>query len=576
MSANYIKTALKNMQLSEDALRAAYNFNSNLNLSDFIYNQAFSGANQFQNINNNLTVDLNYNPGKFYSIANNFTSGSALFGYTSSANNDVGLIILDFEYFPQLISNQSRVLSHIFEPNKYDVVLGVNDHHKLYIEYSGEESFRTETFSSVLKNNNILNIFFSPNTLKINLFDPNKDYTYESKSIRANTSLFGKDKKIYYGNLTGLRNSYTGFYGNIKNIYNIDYITSESFAKELNLLLFKTGEIERKVQVQMSKKMFSNAIVNPNAIVGTGITGYVNVYDSKINAFVTSGVTGHLYGEAIEYLNQEDVSTFEEITSIKNLYNQTLLNTYSNKNIYLEKPLPGNNYININTFNFSKKIYVPVFINSNYCEAHQDLNDSMNIHVYLNGLLLPKTNYDLGGHGFTIKNYTLDDQDSVVYTLSNSGSYFYYEGQVEKKEDGIYYFNPPLVTNDVDLNECNLYLNGKKIDKNIDYMITQNLNAQVISLIFSSYPNGIIGQLLIRSDETVSALSMPLDLINNKINTDSLQEEEVNGLELIWINGVLQKEGVDYQYTSDFNNINNFKLLPYLENQIRNIPVDIV
>lgn len=567
MKTEFIRNFLTGNNIELDRFISHINFD--LLSGSFIKNNIYKDSIQFGETNSGFYIFSEYSPAVFTSCYKySGLSGSGLF----DGNNELKLninnalshesIFLNYvnnieNYSGSSIKGKIKTLLDISSEeglaNRFSYSVGLTDRNDLSINFSGTRSGVTEIHKGFIydnpSQNNIISFNIKPNKISLYQHDIGantfKDYTVE----------LGQDyehiyKDIYIGNKARFKsNIFTGFSGVLKDVILISQNLNEDQLLRLAKIVAQTGEYHSSILKTANPYiLYYSGIVNPTGIIGSGITGYEQVVretiqvecgveDKNCDIYTLSGVTGYITGYKIEYATgQEYADNYNQSQTLPK-YDFSIISNYSNYDIN-SLLLNNNSIFEIQTYPFQLNLDI-------ISGAKIDYIPNNLTRIFYNGKITRDFIYN--NNSIEISG-AININSGVTSILNINTESLYLSG---------YSINSMVPDINIDLSKINnfsLFLEGFKLIENKDYFINSN------RLYFN---NPIIDKrLLIIQDPYKYRFTGD----KNNFNYDF---DIISNQHLLWIDGILKYEGIDYGYNrynlngGFFNSIksNNIKII---------------
>jgi hypothetical protein len=546
---DYFKNSLISNQLDSGYLCGCYNLNnpiSGIIAQNYLYdlqNQYYISGNSFY-LNEDLNVGvLSYSGQEKFDETRSFKILNNLTGEKFSLFLDFDLIDdnrnLPREFFV-LKSNNS------FSNNNFTLSFEINKYNDLFLKYNS--SIDGISYSAINKSNfsldssNLLGINVSNSKVFLSKFN---FYADEILIENYDLNLSGK-KDISFGKFSGV-----GFSGNLNNILLYKDLFDLNYNREIFKTFLKTGEREEL------KNIISNVTtgkisgyLNPTGILGTGITGYSIYYNNSIinnnlnlnlKSFSSSGITGFLTGEKIEYSGDtSNLSTTQKY--IYNIYDLDESKKYIKNNILFTNPeIDDLDFVEVQIYPSFSNLEKAILIGTGLFSLNKTSDRNS---IYVNGMY---SNYNLSNNlGYLSGIESLDASDSlynlkIFNNFKKLNNYHIIYNTQNYQNIG----NWTLLPTDINLTgRYNIYLNGIKLTSDLDYKIQysnfNNKNQLYIDV------NQDFGDINIAEDNFLHVVTGLFVNIKNNINN-------ITGRKIIFINGILQNLNEDYMEYSHKN-----------------------
>ena len=558
-----IKTFEKNF-LETGNLVAFYSFDNPS--GKVVFNQLYSSGDHFIT-GDSSKIDVDLYPAISVGSTSNPTSstpaGSGYFDYTDRLQVGTGINVEDWCVFfnflqstPPSGASSSILASTMSNPNDTSGVnIGLNAANKVYVDFINSSGNRqTYVHSQELSNfNNLVSVGKDGESLEIIyhdfINDKNDLEVFDVSGAKNSTDWFIGAMPTMYG-------GYTGFSGYFDDIL----ITKGGYAEAAKNIIsdafFTTGlESGYNKEVVVYSNEVTGRTLNYTGVTGTGVTGYENVLVDTVNGvpiYNSSGVTGLLTGITVEYLTGGLNISGTGISGVEpyNDFDFNYANKYADNCLIFNKKIDTSLKYEIYTFNSGYTGQQVQGLNEELIYNYDDNTfitltgySGQNLNVYMDGSAV------YSGSGFSFNNYLVEFTGS--FDIENTGIYDFISGQqVATSYTGsagtISLTNAKYFNKDV-------YLDGKKLISGIEWSGT----ASAIEIDASSSESGTYFFLPLHS-EAYTYLS------GNRITGAAAQFINSNTKlinEQIWLDGLRQKEGVDYTKTSTYSILNSEKYL---------------
>ena len=558
-----IKTFEKNF-LETGNLVAFYSFDNPS--GKVVFNQLYSSGDHFIT-GDSSKIDVDLYPAISVGSTSNPTSstpaGSGYFDYTDRLQVGTGINVEDWCVFFNFLQStppsgvsSSILASTMSNPNDTSGVnIGLNAANKVYVDFINSSGNRqTYVHSQELSNfNNLVSVGKDGESLEIIyhdfINDKNDLEVFDVSGAKNSTDWFIGAMPTMYG-------GYTGFSGYFDDIL----ITKGGYAEAAKNIIsdafFTTGlESGYNKEVVVYSNEVTGRTLNYTGVTGTGVTGYENVLVDTVNGvpiYNSSGVTGLLTGITVEYLTGGLNISGTGISGVEpyNDFDFNYANKYADNCLIFNKKIDTSLKYEIYTFNSGYTGQQVQGLNEELIYNYDDNTfitltgySGQNLNAYMDGSAV------YSGSGFSFNNYLVEFTGS--FDIENTGIYDFISGQqVATSYTGsagtISLTNAKYFNKDV-------YLDGKKLISGIEWSGT----ASAIEIDASSSESGTYFFLPLHS-EAYTYLSgnrvtgAAAQFINS--NTKLINEQ-------IWLDGLRQKEGVDYTKTSTYSILNSEKYL---------------
>ena len=558
-----IKTFQKNF-LETGNLVAFYSFDNPS--GKVVFNQLYSSGDHFIT-GDSSKIDVDLYPAISVGSTSNPTSstpaGSGYFDYTDRLQVGTGINVEDWCVFFNFLQStppsgvsSSILASTMSNPNDTSGVnIGLNAANKVYVDFINSSGNRqTYVHSQELSNfNNLVSVGKDGESLEIIyhdfINDKNDLEVFDVSGAKNSTDWFIGAMPTMYG-------GYTGFSGYFDDIL----ITKGGYAEAAKNIIsdafFTTGlESGYNKEVVVYSNEVTGRTLNYTGVTGTGVTGYENVLVDTVNGvpiYNSSGVTGLLTGITVEYLTGGLNISGTGISGVEpyNDFDFNYANKYADNCLIFNKKIDTSLKYEIYTFNSGYTGQQVQGLNEELIYNYDDNTfitltgySGQNLNVYMDGSAV------YSGSGFSFNDYLVEFTGS--FDIENTGIYDFISGQqVATSYTGsagtISLTNAKYFNKDV-------YLDGKKLISGIEWSGT----ASAIEIDASSSESGTYFFLPLHS-EAYTYLS------GNRITGAAAQFINSNTKlinEQIWLDGLRQKEGVDYTKTSTYSILNSEKYL---------------
>ena len=558
-----IKTFQKNF-LETGNLVAFYSFDNPS--GKVVFNQLYSSGDHFIT-GDSSKIDVDLYPAISVGSTSNPTSstpaGSGYFDYTDRLQVGTGINVEDWCVFfnflqstPPSGASSSILASTMSNPNDTSGVnIGLNAANKVYVDFINSSGNRqTYVHSQELSNfNNLVSVGKDGESLEIIyhdfINDKNDLEVFDVSGAKNSTDWFIGAMPTMYG-------GYTGFSGYFDDIL----ITKGGYAAAAKNIIsdafFTTGlESGYNKEVVVYSNEVTGRTLNYTGVTGTGVTGYENVLVDTVNGvpiYNSSGVTGLLTGITVEYLTGGLNVSGTGISGVEpyNDFDFNYANKYADNCLIFNKKIDTSLKYEIYTFNSGYTGQQVQGLNEELIYNYDDNTfitltgySGQNLNVYMDGSAV------YSGSGFSFNNYLVEFTGS--FDIENTGIYDFISGQqVATSYTGS---AGTISLTDAKYFNKDVYLDGKKLISGIEWSGT----ASAIEIDASSSESGTYFFLPLHS-EAYTYLS------GNRITGAAAQFINSNTKlinEQIWLDGLRQKEGVDYTKTSTYSILNSEKYL---------------
>jgi hypothetical protein len=468
----------------------------------------------------------------------------------------------------------------------FDLKVAITNNYKIMFEFSGIYSGNSITFNKVctgeLGNQSIVSLNGYGNTISVCYHDflANRN---NCESINTTYNFLNQPKEIYIGNnFSGYNGDYyTGYRGLLSDVLLftgkfLNPITELSLSK----LFIKTGEhTGSQAVIETSYNLLSSGYLT-TGYIGTGITGYELVETEQVTNctdncifYVKSGITGLLTGEVIQYQLVQSASTsyIESGITIED-YDSGNANIFAKNYLVLYKPIDNKDFIEVQTYELFDNLRSTTYsLGGNIYTSETNLDNNKNL-VFFNGVDIMSGYYQINDiKKLIIDTYKADYKDNVFYKQFPVNSFEYkfdYTGQNQ-----VLGISTPSDT-------LNLFLNGQKLINNYNY-----------EYVYFPYPNGnllyngnnltyygdnlTITSYIVLNNSTLLTTGEIYILEDNAVkyttgsNTGFFDLKPNYGSDMVWFNGILQKEFDDYILLS----CNNDTIQDYQQKSFKEQPI---
>jgi len=558
-----IKTFQKNF-LETGNLVAFYSFDNPS--GKVVFNQLYSSGDHFIT-GDSSKIDVDLYPAISVGSTSNPTSstpaGSGYFDYTDRLQVGTGINVEDWCVFFNFLQStppsgvsSSILASTMSNPNDTSGVnIGLNAANKVYVDFINSSGNRqTYVHSQELSNfNNLVSVGKDGEALEIIYHD----FINDKNDLEVfNVSGAKNSTDWFIGAMPTMYGGYTGFSGYFDDIL----ITKGGYAAAAKNIIsdafFTTGlESGYNKEVVVYSNEVTGRTLNYTGVTGTGVTGYENVLVDTVNGvpiYNSSGVTGLLTGITVEYLTGGLNISGTGISGVEpyNDFDFNYANKYADNCLIFNKKIDTSLKYEIYTFNSGytgqqvQGLNEELIYNYN-CNTFITLTgySGQNLNAYMDGSAV------YSGSGFSFNNYLVEFTGS--FDIENTGIYDFISGQqVATSYTGS---AGTISLTDAKYFNKDVYLDGKKLISGIEWSGT----ASAIEIDASSSESGTYFFLPLHS-EAYTYLS------GNRITGAAAQFINSNTKlinEQVWLDGLRQKEGVDYTKTSTYSILNSQKYL---------------
>jgi|TARA_R110000824_G_scaffold208421_1_gene394195 hypothetical protein len=558
-----IKTFEKNF-LETGNLVAFYSFSNPS--GNIVFNDLYTSGDHFVG-GDSSKIDVNLHPAISVGSTSNPTAtnptGSGYFDYSDRLQVGTGIAIEDWAIFINFLQNtppsgvtSSVLASTMSTPNDTSGVnIGLNGSNRVYVDFINSSGNRqTHTHSEELSNfNNLVSVSKDGASLEVIyhdfINDKNNLESFDVSGAVNSTNWFVGGMPTMYG-------GYTGFSGYVDDIL----ITKGGYAAGAKNIIadsfFTTGlESGYNVDVVTYQNEVTGTQLNYTGVTGTGVTGFSSVLVDTINGvpvYQNSGITGLLTGITVNYLTGGLTVSGTGISGI-DPYNDFDFN-YANK--FADNCLIFNKKVDT-----SLQYEVYSYPTGSTGTRTEVLNNEL-IYNFDNNTFITLTGYSgqnvntymdgeavYSGSGFGFNDYLITFSGN--FGINNTGIYDFINGQQVATPftggAGI------ISLTDSKFFNKDAYLDGSKLISGLAWSGT----ASAIEVDASSSASGTYFFSPIHSEAaTYLSGNRATGLASQFINFNfRLVNEQV------WLNGLRQKEGVDYTKTSTYSLLNSNKYL---------------
>ncbi|NBP14241.1 hypothetical protein EBU95_07555 [bacterium] len=565
MKTEFIKNFLSGQRIEPEQFLSHINFD--YISGSFVKNNIYKDINQFGETQSGYYIISQYSPAVFMSCYKYpDISGSGLFDGSNALkikidnilNNKCLMLnyinnIEDYSFSPSKGKGKTLldISSSEDSQDKFSYSVYLTDRNDIFINFSGVSSGIFEKYNGFMHDNfpsgNVLSLNLKNNKIILYQYDICAN-TFREHTVELVNSYTKIPLDIYVGNKVKYKNIFsTGFSGIMKDIVLINQNLDEDQLLNLSKISIQTGEIYTSTSKNQNPYiLYYSGVVNPNAIIGSGITGYTQVTSELINlkcefgdknceVYTVSGLTGIITGSKIEYQIGQQYQDTLLADKIIPIYDLDRASDYSSYNIKNLLPNP-NSVFEIQTYNYDLDLELISGYQINY------LPSSLK-NIFYNGKIT--RDFITGSNSVTIINPTVSGN---IALLINNNYNIYISG---------YNINQNIVDNNINLSNIdkfNIFLDGLKIIENKDYFRSGN---------YLYFNNNIINKDLIISEDIYNFR------MTGKVDALEYLPKIYPNRHLIWIDGILKYEGLDYgspkHYLNGgfFNNVtpSNIKIL---------------
>ena len=535
-----IKTFEKNFYNTGNLI-SYYSFNNPS--GKVLFNNLYTTGQHFIGGDSNK-IDLELYPAISVGSTNNATAGtyggSGYFNYSDLLQIGTGLPLDEWSVFLSFLKSTppsgrtaSVLVSSMDNPNSESGFnIGLNASNRVYIDYiNGDGHRETHTHNAELSSfNNLISVSKDSDQVQITYHDfieeDNKLQTFDVSGMKTASAW-----KI--GGMVTPYEGYTGFSGYIDNIVISSEPYNGSRANVISDSFFTTGvESGHSQEIIVYSNEVTGTELNLTGVTGTGITGYTDVLVDTVNGiplYQKSGLTGELTGLVVNYFTGGLISgTGTSFVNGYNLFDYDYSNKFADNCIVFDKKVSASSEYEIYSYDQRTDL-----LNNSLVYNFTDDNfitvtgySGQNINVYMDG----KAVYS--GSGFTFDDFQIDFTNQV--STSGTGLYDLITGsQVATPFTGS--AGKISLTNSKYFNK-DVYLDGVKLISGITWSGT----ASAIEIDASSQNSGTYF-FLPRHSHSINRQT------GNSQQFIKFDFKLVN--EQLWVNGLKQKEGVDYTKT---------------------------
>ena len=452
----------------------------------------------------------------------------------------------------------------------FDLKVAITNNYKLMFEFSGAYSGNSINFNKIctgeLGNQSVISLNGSKNNISVCYHDflANRN---NCESIDTTYNFLDQEKEIYIGNnFSGYNeNYYTGYRGLLSDVLLFTGFLNQETELSLSKLFIKTGEhAGAQTVVQTNYNLLSSGYLT-TGYIGTGITGYELIETEQVTNctsdcifYVKSGVTGLLTGEVIQYqLVQSASSSYTESGITIQDYDSGNANVFAKNYLVLYKPIDNKDFIEVQSYEIFNNLRSTSYsLGGDIYTSETNLNDNKNL-VFFNGVDIMSGYYQINDiRKLIIDPYKGDYKDNVFYKQFPSNSFEYkfdYTGQNQ------------LLGITIPSTGLNLFLNGQKLINNYNYQYFyeynfgdllyngDNLNYFGDNLTIAAYI-GLNNSTLLTTGEIYILEDNAVQYITGS-NTGFFNLKPNYGSDMVWFNGILQKEFDDYILLSCNNDV---------------------
>jgi len=460
----------------------------------------------------------------------------------------------------------------------FDLKVAISNNYKLMFEFSGSYSGESIIFNKIctgeLANQNIISLNGAKDDISVCCHDflANRN---NCESINTTFNFLNQEKDIYIGNNANEYNGiyYTGYRGLLSDVLLFTGFLNQDTQLSLSKLFIKTGEhTSAENTIQTNYNLLSSGYLT-TGYIGSGITGYEFVRTEQVSTctdncifYIKSGVTGLLTGEIIKYQLVESASTYYTQSGITvEDYNSGDASSFTKNYLIIYKPIDNKDFIEVQSYELFDNLKNTTYsLGGDVYTSENSLKNNKN-HIFFNGIDIMSGYYQISDiKKLIIDPYKKDDKDHVSYKqfpLNTFEKRFDYSGQ--NYITGISLQSTGL----------NVFLNGQKLINNYNYDILASVDllyygdnityygddisyADDAAYSISAYLKSFIrlnndtiltsGEMYISEDNAIK--------YTTGSNTGFFDLKPNYGSDMMWLNGILQKQFDDYILLSCNNN----------------------
>lgn len=476
----------------------------------------------------------------------------------------------------------------------FDLKVAISNNYKLMFEFSGSYSGKSIISNKIctgeLANQNIISLNGSKDNLSVCYHDflTNRNFC---ESINTTFNFLNQEKDIYIGNNSNEYSGiyYTGYRGLLSDVLLFTGFLNQDTQLSLSKLFIKTGEhTSAENTIQTNYNLLSSGYLT-TGYIGSGITGYELVQAEQVSAcadncifYIKSGVTGLLTGEIIKYQLVESASTSYTQSGITvEDYNSGDANSFTKNYLIIYKPIDHKDFIEVQSYEIFDNLKNTTYsLGGDIYTSENSLNNNKN-HIFFNGIDIMSGYYQISDiKKLIIDPYKKDDKDHVSYKqfpLNTFEKRFNYSGQNQVTGISI----QPM--------GLNVYLNGQKLINDYNYAIVPIIEVLYNGVNISYYGDNISYSINDPTYSTSEYVSSFIKLNNDTIltsgemyisednaikytsgsNTGFFNLKPNYGSDMVWLNGILQKQFDDYILLS----CNNEVIQDYEQKPIKAQPI---
>jgi hypothetical protein len=495
-------------------------------------------------------------------------------GIASKLPKDLAVVSKTASVSSQFLLGKAQSLINLRSKNHsnspFDLKVAITNNYKLMFEFSGVYNGNSISFNKTctgeLGNQSSISLNGYKNNISVCYHDflANRN---SCESINTTYNFLNQEKEIYIGNnFSGYNgNYYTGYRGLLSDILLFTGFLNQETELSLSKLFIKTGEhTGSQTIVETNYNLLSSGFLT-TGYIGTGIIGYELVETEQITNctsdcifYLKSGVTGLLTGEVIQYQLVQSASTSytESGVTIQD-YDSGNANVFVKNYLTLYKPIDNKDFIEVQTYQIFDNLKSTTYsLGGDVYTSETNLNDNKNL-VFFNGVDIMSGYYQINDiKKLIVDAYKGDYKDNIFYKQFPSNSFEYkfdYTGQNQLL--GIASLSTGL----------NLFLNGQKLINNYNYQYFPEYPFGALLYYgdnLTYYGNNLtITSYITLNNHTLLATGEIYILEDNAIkyitgsNTGFFDLKPNYGSDMVWLNGILQKEFDDYILLSCNNDV---------------------
>jgi hypothetical protein len=495
-------------------------------------------------------------------------------GIASKLPKDLAVVSKTASVSSQFLLGKAQSLINLRSKNDsnypFDLKVAITNNYKLMFEFSGVYNGNSISFNKIctgeLGNQNVISLNGSKNNISVCYHDflANRN---NCESINTTYNFLNQEKEIYIGNnFSGYNeNYYTGYRGLLSDVLLFTGFLNQQIQLSLSKLFIKTGEhTGSQTIVETNYNLLSSGFLT-TGYIGTGITGYELVETEQITNctsdcifYIKSGVTGLLTGEVIQYQLVQSASTSytESGVTIQD-YDSGNANIFAKNYLVLYKPIDNQDFIEVQTYELFNNLRTTTYsLGGNIYTSETNLDNNKNL-IFFNGIDIMSGYYEINDiKKLIIDPYKSDYKDNVFYKQFPSNTFEYKFDYIGQNQ--IFGINSPSTG-------FNLFLNGQKLINHYNYeyinfgypndLLYDGVNLSYLGddLTMTSYillnNNTLLttGEIYILADDALKYITGS--------NTGFFDLKPNYGSDMVWLNGILQKEFDDYILLSCNNDV---------------------